>query len=306
MVYMISKYTHKKLTWIDIEAPSRNEIVSVMKQYDIHPLVAEELLTPTLRPRVDLYDNFIYLILHFPTVSHKHTAQSEQEVDFIIGKNFFITTHYNIVDPLHNFSKVFEVNSILDKSNIAEHGGFLFFYLIRELYKDLNMELDQIYNTLEKIEAKIFEGEEVNMVKAISRTSRDLLNFKQSVRPHGAVLESFEVAGTKFFGENFFYYLRDISGEYYKIQSILDGQRETLTELRNTNDSLLTTKTNETMKIFTVMTAMALPSAIAASIFGMNTQLPFETSTKNFWMIVLSVTIFTTFLFLIFRYKKWI
>ena len=299
---MISRYTHKDLTWIDLEAPTKEEVLQVMEEYSIHPLVADELLSPTLRPKVDVYNNLIYLILHFPTIFHKHGSQTEQEVDFIIGKNFLITTHYNVVDPLHDFSKIFEVNSILDKSNIAEHGGYLFYYLIRELYQDLNIELDHIYNTLEKVESKIFSGEEVKMVEAISKVSRDLLNFKEAISPHKEVLESFEIAGEKFFGKEFTYYLNDISGEYYKINSMLEGHRDTLTELRETNDSLLTTKTNETMKVFTVLAALALPAAIIASVFGMNVQTPIN----NFWDVVVAIIIFTIILFVFFKYKKWI
>ncbi len=301
-IFMISKYTHKNLTWIDMEAPTREEVLQVMEKYDVHPLVAEELLGPTLRPKVDVYDNLIYLILHFPTISHKHGKQTEQEVDFIIGKDFLITTHYNIVDPIHDFSKIFEVNSILDKSNIAEHGGFLFFYLIRELYRDLNGELDHIYNTLEYIESKIFKGEEVKMVQLISKVSRDLLNFKEAINPHKEVLESFEVAGKKFFGKDFSYYLTDMSGEYFKINNMMEGHRDTLKELRETNDSLLTTKTNETMKVFTVLAALALPAAIVASIFGMNVETPVD----NFWTVVVSILAFTMLLFIFFKYKKWI
>jgi len=154
---MITKYKHKNLTWVDIEAPTREDVIQVMEEYHIQPLVADELNSPTLRPKVDVYDNFIYLILHFPTIFHKHGNQTEQEVDFVIGKDFLITTHYDVVDPLHDFSKVFEVNSILDKSNISEHAGFLFYYIIRELYRDLNVELDHVYNTLEGIESKIFK-----------------------------------------------------------------------------------------------------------------------------------------------------
>ena len=298
---MITKYTHKDLTWVDLEAPTKEDVLNVMEEYNVHPLVADELLHPTLRPKVDVYDNLIYLILHFPTISHKHGGQTEQEVDFIIGKNFLITTHYNIVDPLHDFSKVFEVNSILDKSNIAEHGGFLFFYLIRELYRDLNGELDHIYDALERIETKIFKGGEVKMVETISKVSHDLLNFKEAIAPHREVLESFEVAGEKFFGKDFTYYLTDISGEYYKINSMMEGHRDTLAELRETNDSLLTTKTNETMKVLTIMASLALPAAIIASVFGMNTKAPID----NFWTIVGGIAVFTALLFVFFKYKKW-
>lgn len=299
---MITKYKHKDLTWIDIEAPTREDVVQIMEEYNIHPLVADELNSPTLRPKVDVYDNLIYLILHFPTISHKHGEQTEQEVDFIIGKNFLITTHYNVVDPLHDFSKVFEVNSILDKNNISEHGGFLFFYIIRELYGDLNVELDHIYDTLEQIESKIFKGEEVKMVEAISMVGRDILNFKQAIRPHKEILSSFEIAGEKFFGKDFSYYLRDISGEYFKIQSTLDGHYETMVELRETNASLLTTKTNETMKVFTVLAGLALPAAIIASLLGMNVETPFT----DFWSVISTVFILTTLLFIFFKYKKWI
>jgi magnesium transporter len=298
---MITKYTHQNLTWIDLECPTKEDVLSVMEEYNIHPLVADELLNPTLRPKVDVYDNLIYLILHFPTISHKHGGQTEQEVDFIIGKNFLITTHYNVVDPLHDFSKVFEVNSILDKSNIAEHGGFLFFYLIRELYRDLNGELDHVYDALERIESRIFKGGEVKMVETISRVSRDLLNFKEAISLHKEVLESFEVAGEKFFGKDFAYYLTDMLGEYHKINSMMEGHRDTLTELRNTNDSLLTTKTNETIKVLTIMASLALPAAIIASIFGMNTNAPVD----NFWTIVGGIALFTSLLFIFFKYKKW-
>ena len=303
---MISEYKHEKITWIDVESPTKDDVRTLMEKYSIHPLVAEELLSPTLRPKVDIYDNLVYLILHFPTITHKHGGQVEQEIDFIIGKDFLITTHYNLVDPLHEFSKIFEVNSILDKSNITEHGGFLFFYLMREMYQYLNGELDCIYETLEKIEDKIFAGEEVQMVEVMSRTSRDILNFKQAIRSHKEVLESFEIAGEKFFGKDFIYYLRNISGEYYKIFNQLEGHRETLSELRETNDSLLTTKTNEIMKFLTIMAFVTFPLALIASVFGMNTSLPaFIGQENDFWIVMGIMATATLVMFMFFRHKHW-
>ncbi len=303
---MISKYKYKNITWIDIESPTKDDIREVMNEYNLHPIVADELLSPTLRPKVDLYDNLIYLILHFPTISHKHCSSSEAEVDFIIGKDFLITTHYDIVDPLHEFSKIFEVNSILDKSSIGEHAGFLFFYIMREMYKSSINELDTIQKKLDSIESNIFAGGEVKMVKILSDISRNLLDFKQAVRPHKEVLESFELTGEKFFGKEFSYYTRGISGEYYKIYNILDGHRETLVELRNTNDSLLTTKTNETMRVLTIMASLVMPAAIVASIFGMNAEsMPFVGTPNDFWILISIILSITLLELLLFKYKKW-
>ena len=304
---MISRYTHKKITWVDIESPDKEEVRTVMDEFRIHPIIADELLTPTLRPKVDVYENCIYLIFHFPTIIHQHNGHTEQEVDFVVGKNFIITTHYDLVDPLHDFSKVFEVNSILDKSNISEHAGFLFYYLMRELYKNLMEELDTVTEILENIEKEIFNGNEAKMVKVISDTARDLLNFKQAIRHHKEVLESFELAGEKFFGSDFLYYLRAITGEYYRINSLLDGNKETLDELRNTNDSLLTTKTNEIMKNLTILAFITFPLSLIAAIFGMNTiYMPIVGEPFDFLIIVGIMVAATVGMFIWFKNKKWI
>ena len=304
---MISRYTHKKLTWIDVQSPTQEEVRALAEEFDIHPLAAQELLVPTLRPKVDLYENFIYLILHFPTISHKHDGGHDHEVDFIVGKNFLITTHFGLVDPLHEFSKVFEVNSILDRSNMGDHAGFLLFYILKDFYKMLDRELDHINSDFKDIQSKIFAGKERSMVTAISRLNRDLLNFKQSIRPHKEVLESFELAGTKFFGQDFSYYLRTIAGEYFKVSSMLDGHRETLLELRDTNDSLLTTKTNDIMKTLTATTFLMLPATLIVGIFGMNTtHTPFVHNPNGFWIILGGIVFVVAFLYSFFKGKKWI
>jgi len=307
MQIMISTYKHKKLTWIDLDSPSKEEVRAVMEEYDIHPLVADELLSPTLRPKVDIYKNHIYLILHFPIISHKHDGHSEAEVDFIIGKDFLITTHYGLFEPLTEFSKIFEVNSILEKSNMTDHAGFLFFYLIRELYNSLTDELDFTRHALDRIKEKIFTGHEAEMVQAISITERDLIGFKQAIQPHKEVLESFETASTKMFGKDFSYYANSIIGEYFRIYNRLGSQSEILLELRETNDSLLTTKTNEIMKVLTVMASLLLPAALIASIFGMNSaDIPIVGKENDFWIIVWVMVAATVMLFLYFKYKKWI
>src|SRR3989344_2952266 len=197
---MVSRYTHKSVTWVDVETPTKEEVRKLMDEFSIHPLVAEELLLPTVKPKVELYnDQFIYLILHFPAFRHTHTAGTDQEVDFIIGRNFIITTRYDTIDPLHKFSKIFEVNSILDRSDIGEHAGFVFFYMIKKLYKALEHELEYISDRLHATEEHIFKGMEKEMVIELSNISRELLAFKQAIALHREVLESFEIAARSFF-----------------------------------------------------------------------------------------------------------
>lgn len=304
---MISRYNYKKLVWVDVQSPTQDEVRQLMDEFGVHPLVADELLAPTLRPKVDLYPDSIYLILHFPTISHNHDGGGDQEIDFVIGKNFLITTHYDHIDSLHEFAKVFEVDSILQKANIGNHAGYILFHIMRELYKMLDRELDHINHDFGDIEAKIFGGRERDMVTAISHVNRDLINFKQTLRPHKEVLESFEHAGIKFFGETFSFHLHTIMGDYYKVSAALDGHRETLLELRRTNDSLLTTKTNETMKFFTIVAFFTFPLSLAATIFGIHAQgTPIIDGPNGFWIIVGLMALAAISMFSLFKYKKWI
>lgn len=303
---MLTKKTCGKITWIDIESPTQSEVRMLMKEYNIHSLVANELLSPTLRPRVDIHSNHIYLILHFPAIIHTHHNRTEQEIDFIIGKNFLITAHYETIDTLHEFAKLLDVSAVLKKCDF-DHAGFLFYEMIKEFYKNIEEELVSIQKELNEVENRIFKGEEHLMVTETSKLSRKLLDFKKAVRPHYDILVSFEAGGGKFFGEDFIYYLRAISGEYYKISAFLENNIEILKELRATNDSLLTTKTNDIMRILTIMAFVTFPVMLVSSIFGMNTEiLPIVGLPNDFWIIIGIMFMATVGFFTFFKYKKWL
>jgi len=306
---MIREYKHKNVTWIDLENPTQEEVRNLSNKYEVDHLTANELLTPTLRPRVDYHSNYIYLILHFPNGHNDDNGFNKkiEEVDFIIGQDFIITTRYTTIDAILEFSKVFEVESILDKSSMTKHAGYIFYYMIQNLYKNLNNRLDHVRDVLADVENKIFHGEERQMVQELSMLNRLLLNYRESTNLHQEILESFEVAGKKFFGADFEYHLRSVTGEYYKVRSSMDSAKEYLNELRDTNDSLLSTKQNEVMKILTITTFIFLPLSLLAGVFGMNAKfMPVVGQTNDFWIIVLSMAIIATFLFLFFKIKKWL
>ncbi|MCH8889059.1 hypothetical protein IID26_01380 [Patescibacteria group bacterium] len=305
---MINRYRHRNLTWVDMENPTNEEIRLIMDEFDLNPLVADELTSPTLKPKVDFYKEYIYLILHFPAIRHTHSeGRQNQEVDFIIGKKFIITVHYDTIDPLHKFSKVFEVNSILDRSDMGNHAGYLFFYMIKKLYGAIEHELSFIRDKQVEIENEIFDGREKIMVLAISHLSRNLLDFKQAISVHRGVLESFEKAGNQFFGVDFTHHLRTIMSEYYKVHNEIDELLGSVGELRETNNSLLSTKQNEIMKTLTIMAFVTFPLSLIAAIFGMNTQtLPLIGMENDFWIIIGIMSFTMLLLFTFFKYKNWL
>ncbi|MFH1402126.1 MAG: magnesium transporter CorA family protein [Patescibacteria group bacterium] len=306
---MLKKYTSQNITWIDLEKPTESEARSLAIQYKLHPLVANELLSPTFKPKVDLHKNFIYLILHFPTFKQTEgiVENHNREIDFIIGKDFLITARYDSFAPLENFLKIFEVNTILNGGNgKIEHAGFLFFHIVQQLYKTLTNELEYVEDSQEEIEKGIFNGNEKQMVKEISRVSHNLLDFKQATSHHREILDSLELAGTSFFGKDFSFYLKNINDKYRKVSHIIKTNQENLRELRDTNNSLLSTNQNETMKVFTILAFVTFPLSLLASIFGMNTvSTPVLGMPNDFWWIIGGMLTATGLMFGFFKYKKW-
>ena len=305
---MLTKHTYKKLVWVDAVSPNNNEVKEMMQEYNLHPEVAEELLSPTLKPRLDIYDNFLYLILHFPAIKHTHSNEKNQEIDFIISKNFLITTRYDTVDSLHKFSQEFEVSAIVDHEAATKHGGFIFYYMIKKLYHSLNHELEYIESALEKIEDLIFKGRERQMVKAISDVSRNLLDMEKSLQDHDNILQALNEESRALFGRSFTQEFHDEALQSYKqLRQTINNLQEVVRELRETNNSLLSTKQNEVMKTLTIMAFVTFPLTLIASLFGMNTKsLPLVGFRGDFWIILGIMVVLALLFFWYFKHKKWL
>ena len=303
---MLTRYAQHALTWVDLVAPTPAEVRTLMKEFDLAPLIAEELLVPSFKPKVERRGDAIYVILHFPALrTTGSSARAEQEIDFVIGKHFLITARYENIDPLNSFAKAFEVNAVLGRGG-ATHGGHLFASMARKLYEALGNECDIMHRHLQDIEDHIFKGDERKMVIELSQAGRMIHDFRQSLAPHREMLQSFEPVAGRFFGAEFSYYVREIIGAYERIGRSLENLHDSLDELRATNDSLLTTKQNETVQKLTVVAFVFLPLSFIAAVFGMSVPVPLVQTPGGFWIVVCGMVILALACFAYFKKKGWL
>ncbi len=303
---MINRYHYKDTVWVDITQPTEDDISTVLSEFHIRPSIANELLSPSVKSRVELHNDYIYLILHFPAFKHSHSFENKQEVDFIVGKNFLITARYDTIDPIDKFAKIVEVNTILDRGIEENCTAVIFFGILQEIYQSLVHELEYIESWLGNIEQGIFAGEEKEMVYSISEVSRNLLNFKKATDFHAEALESLDVYGGKLFAEHFSYHVRRIKNEYSKITHHIQNNWDSMTELRETNNALLSTKQSEIMKNLTIVSFITLPLSLFAALFGMNTSsTPIVGGSNDFWIILSFMALGAATSLVFFKYKRW-
>lgn len=305
---MITRHEHGDVVWIDVVSPTHEEVRGLMQEFSLDPLIADELLAPSVRSRVDAREDYFYMVLHVPAFKHLHEiAGTALELDFIVGRQWIITTRYDTIDPLHDFSRLFEMETLLDRKNMSEHAGYVFYYMLNELYRVLFDELTHIGTKLDAAEERVFQGYEKEMVVELSNISRDLLNYTQALDNHSMILRSIETPGVALFGYEYARALRSVLGEYERLADTIKSHRASLYELRKTNDSLLSTKQNETMKILTIMAFVTFPLTLFTSMFGMNTvATPVLGHPLDFWIIVGVMLAVTVAFFFYFKWKKWL
>lgn len=302
---MLTRYGQKDAVWIDLVQPTPTEVRSLMREFGIDPLIAEELLVPSYKPKVERRGEVVYAIFHFPLLRGLGERQ-EQEIDFVIGKQFLITTRYGTVDPLHALAQAFEVNTVLGRPMNHLNGGHLFTSMAKALYEALLTQSHTITRRLEDIEDRIFSGSERQMVIELSHTGRIIHDFRDALAPHREMLASLEPVSTRLFGPEFGYYLRDLLGTEERVERAVENLHNSLVELRETNNSLLSTKQNEVMKTFTVMAFIFLPLTFIGQLFGMSLSVPLAENPYAFWMVLGVMCTVGFSIFLYFKHKGWL
>lgn len=305
-------YTHsyRGIVWLDLESPTDDEISGLVKRYGLHPLVGEELKTSTSLAKIDFYDDYILIVLTLPVRVRKNGGHEivDREIDFVIGKNFLITSRNDTIEQLEYFSKIFEANSILNKEEKMEHAGFLFYYMVKRIYAGMAEDLENIKDTLTTVETRIFNGEERKMVESLSDISRELIDIKQTVRMHHDVWEAMVAKVNKdFFGGDFASYVRDIRDEFNMLHELITNARELLTDLRETNDSLLSTKQNEIIKVLTLVAFIFYPLTFIAALFTIpGPGVPLVQSNQGWAIIAFGMIVVAGLLIAYFRKRKWL
>lgn len=304
---MITRHARGQITWVDLENPSHQELDEVMREFGIDDSIEEEIIAPTPYPISISFPKYQYLILHFPTTCADGTRS--QEIDFIVGKKFIITARYEVIETLHNLHRVFEAEELLGLPHRAVSADELLERIMRRLYGAIREEMEHAARAMERIERDMFNGRERRVVREISDIGRVLLRFETTLVRHEEALTAFlsNLAQPAFFGKKFVEAASHIEAEREHVAVIVGSYRSAATELRSTNDSILSAAQNEVMKTLTIMAFVTFPLTLVSSIFGMNTSyLPIVGTPGDFWIIIVLMVSVAAALFAFFHYKKWL
>ena len=294
------------LRWINIERPRPIDRVWLEEHFDFHPLDYEDVFSRNQRPKIDEYEGYMFIVLHFPRFDKQIGRLNAAEVDLFVGPDFLITLPNEPIDPIGYLFERCRTRDELREQYFSKGPGYLLYKIVDDAVDASFPMLRKMGNKLERIEGEIFEGRSQEVVRDISNVKQEIINFRKIVRPQRAVLSDLERTKQRYIADDLDLYFDDINDASERIWQMLEGYKETVEALAETNESVLSHRLNDVLRVLTAFSVVLLPLTLIASIWGMNVRVPGEQSLTAFWIIIAVMVVLLAGMLGYFRRRGWL
>lgn len=307
----LEQVTWGDLTWVNIVNPTTRETEYLAENYSFHPLDLDDCLSRQQRPKIDEYKEYLFVVFHFPVFNKEVRITRPSQLSVFIGDNYLITLHKGELKPLVKLFKECQLEEESRSEYLGRGAVFLLYRIVDRLVDSSFPILAKVFDNIESVEDEIFADGRSGMVKEISILRRDVISFRRIVWPMRAVIGSLQNKLRRFVKDDevkqdLEVYFGDMTDHVDKIWDTLDESKEIIEGLNDTYDSLASNRTNEVMRMLTIIGTVLLPLIVVASIYGMNIPLPFQNSGYALSLVLLGTLVIIGGMLLFFRRQRWI
>ncbi len=293
------------LRWLHIERPRQSDRAYLEEHFDFHALDYEDLFSRNQRPKVDTYDDYLFVVLHFPVFDKTVGRLNAAELDIFVGPDFLITLPNSELPPLEYLFERVRSREDLREEIFSKGPGYLLYRIVDGLVDASFPMLRKIGNKLERFEDAIFEGESEKLVRDISDAKQEIITFRKIVRPQRAALADLERT-KRYIPEDLEIYFDDINDAGERIWDMLENFKEVVEGIEDSNESVIQHRQNDIFRVLTAASVIFLPLTLIASIWGMNSHVPGEQTTEGFWIVIGLMVVVLVAMLLIFRRRRWL
>lgn len=301
---MIDIVENGDLKWYHINNPSDSDLAFLKEKFNFHDLDLEDCLSNTQRPKIDIYDDYYFIILHFPYFEQTDPFLKIREVKLFWGKDYIITvrnSHWIVLEMFKRAKKDPE----LRKDLMSASSDILLYNILERLLNQSFNILGKIGSEIEIINTGLFSRKAFRAIEKISVTRRNIINLDTIFKPQLRLFRMIESGKIKGYAEDMEEYWGNVLDFYNKIWDMTEDYKEIIEGLSKTFDSLQANRTNEIMKVLTLISSILLPLTLIASIYGMNIALPFEKNPFAFWIVASGMIAIVTGFIFFFKRKNW-
>ena len=294
------------LTWIDIEKPTKAETDYLAQNFPFHELDLDDCLSRVQRPKLDEYDDYMFIVLHFPVFNKQARVTTPSQVSIFIGEDYLITLHNGDLKPLTKMFLDCQTSERARRESMMRSSGYLMYRVLDRLVDYCFPILNKIVANIEAVEDAIFDERPHGTVRELSVLRRDVISYRRMIRPQTEVIEMLEQRELPFIHEDPDVYFGDLADHMRKIRDTLDDYKEVIEGLNDTNNSLISSRINRVMRVLTIISTIMLPLSVVSGILGMNVGLPLQGSPFAFIAVMGFMFCIVVGMLVFLRSKRWI
>ncbi len=294
------------LTWFHLDRPDSTAATALAERFGWHALDVEDVLSKRQRPKIDEYPDYLFAVLHFPVYDKSIQRLNAAELDLFLGPDYLVTLPNVELLPVTRLFHRAEADEALREELFAKGSGRLLYEVLDDLFDYCFPILDKIGHKLDSVEDDMFERRAEDVVRDLSNVKQEIISYRKIIKPERTTLRLLERRVERFLPEELDLYFDDIVDGAERIWDLLDNYKEVVEGLESTNESVISHRQNDVLRILTVFSAILLPLTLLASVFGMNVAFPGEGTAHGFWIIVAVMVAAGAGMLGFFRWKRWL
>lgn len=302
------KRNPERVTWINVDGLHDVATVEDLGRcFGLHPLVLEDVMNTSQRPKLEEYDECLFIVLKMLDVDKKTEDIMVEQLSLVLGKNFVLTFGERVGDVFDGVRD--RIKRSLGKSRKSK-ADYLAYRLIDSVIDNYFVVLDRMSDFLEVVEEQIaidptkVDSRELHMLK------REMLFLRKSIHPARELLGTLariDEAESDLIAANTMIYLRDVYDHALQVSETLESQREILASMLDVYHSALSNRMNEVMKVLSIVSTIFIPLSFVAGVYGMNFQhMPELKQPLGYPIVLLVMGTAATGMIVWLRRKRWI
>src|SRR5918995_6166623 len=254
------------LRWVNIEWPGSLERSWLEEHFEFHALDLEDVLSRNQRPKIDVYDDYLFIVLHLPVFDPAAGRLGTGELDLFVGPDYVVTIPNLPLQPVEYLFERCRAKEELREQLFSRGSGYLLYRLVDDSFVYCFPMLRKIGNKLDALEDDIFEGRSEEVVRDISNVKQEIINFRKVIRPQRPVLRDLEKVKQRYLASDLDLeiYFDDIVDAHERIWDMLENYKEVVEALAETNESVISHRVNDILRVLTSISVIVLPLTLLA------------------------------------------
>lgn len=279
------------ITWLNITGLHQVELMEeVGACFNIHPLVLEDILNTTERPKLENYENYLFVILKRFNLAERTEEIEEDQVALILGKNYVLSFEEKENQSFNIIREQLKIGQNLLRKSGADYLAYSLIDITVDHYFSV---LEKLGEKIEVLEVEVVEKPVRETLEKIHQIKRKLLTLRKSIWALREVLNSLERIGSPLLSRETLIYLRDVYDHSIEIIETVETYREMLSGMLDIYLSSLSNRLNEVMKVLTIIATIFMPLTFIAGVYGMNfrymPELYWKWSYPVVWLIMIAI-----------------